>query len=194
MSASALSSLVFLGLLSALAPGPASFSIFRKLLTAKSWPRGEIVGFLLGDLIYVSASLFLLKSPLLEETRFKTALTLFTCATFLLFSFHLLKKKPDPLALPPSSKGFWGSLLLTLGNFHLPLLYTGLFASLLSGSLPHMAMGAGLYALSFSIGFILLLVALKNVQGSLQKRLRHMEVAVSFGFIFFSLYLSWRTL
>ena len=187
-------SLIAIGLLSAFALGPASFSIIRQLLADKKWPWAEISGFLMGDIIYIAMSLLLLQSPIVQNSKLKVALTLLTSATLILFSMHLLWKRKRANPEASSQKGFWGSLFLTLGNFHLVLIYTGLFASLLKGNTPQLVFGASLYALSFCGGFILLLNVLKIFQDALHKILRQLEVVVSFGFICFSFYLSWGTL
>lgn len=195
-------SLILVGLLSAFALGPASFSIIRKMLQGKTLPWAEISGFLMGDVIYIAMSLVLLQSPLMQNSRLKVALTLLTSGTLLAFSLHMLWKRQNTATGRPkrsgvetsSQNGFWGSLLLTLGNFHLVLIYTGLFAGLLHGNLLQVIGGATLYTLSFAGGFILLLIILKNFQATLQKLLRQIEVFVSVGFIFFSFYLSWGTL
>jgi hypothetical protein len=193
-------SLIFVGLLSSLALGPASFSIIRKMLQEKVFPWAEISGFLMGDVIYIAMSLVLLQSPFMQNSRLKVALTLLTSGTLLAFSLHMLWKRKKTGrqkksgAGASSQNGFWGSLLLTLGNFHLVLIYTGLFAGLLHGSQLQMVGGASLYTLSFAGGFILFLTILNNFQDALQKILRQIEVFVSVGFIFFSFYLSWGTL
>jgi hypothetical protein len=188
-------SLILVGLLSSFALGPASFSIIRKMLQEKNFPWAEISGFLMGDVIYIAMSLVLLQSPFMQNSRLKVALTLLTSGTLLAFSLHMLwKRKQTASAEASSQNGFWGSLLLTLGNFHLVLIYTGLFAGLLHGNMLQVVGGAGLYTLSFAGGFILLLNILKNFQDTLQKILRQIEVFVSVGFIFFSFYLSWGTL
>ena len=191
-------SLILVGLLSSFALGPASFSIIRKMLQERKFPWAEISGFLMGDVIYIAMSLVLLQSPFMQNSRLKVALTLLTSGTLLAFSLHMLwkrQKNPNTASVEASSQnGFWGSLLLTLGNFHLVLIYTGLFAGLLHGNLLQVVAGATLYTLSFAGGFILLLNVLKNFQETLQKMLRQIEVFVSVGFIFFSFYLSWGTL
>ena len=194
-------SLIFVGLLSSLALGPASFSVIRKMLQEKVFPWAEISGFLMGDVIYITMSLVLLQSPFMQNSRLKVALTLLTSGTLLAFSLHMLWKHHKQNGHGTTSgveassqKGFWGSLLLTLGNFHLVLIYTGLFAGLLHGSQLQKVAGASLYTLSFAGGFILLLSLIKNFQDALQKILRQIEVFVSVGFIFFSFYLSWGTL
>lgn len=194
-------SLILVGLLSAFALGPASFSIIRKMLQEKTFPWAEISGFLTGDVIYIALSLVLLQSPLMQNSRLKVALTLLTSGTLLAFSLHMLWKRKQVTGRPKKSdveassqNGFWGSLLLTLGNFHLVLIYTGLFAGLLHGNLLQVIGGATLYTLSFAGGFLLLLIILKSFQATLQKLLRQIEVFVSVGFIFFSFYLSWGTL
>lgn len=191
-------SLILVGLLSSFALGPASFSIIRKMLQERKFPWAEISGFLMGDVIYIAMSLVLLQSPFMQNSRLKVALTLLTSGTLLAFSLHMLwkrQKNTNTASVEASSQnGFWGSLLLTLGNFHLVLIYTGLFAGLLHGNLLQVVGGAGLYTLSFAGGFILLLNVLKNFQETLQKMLRQIEVFVSVGFIFFSFYLSWGTL
>ncbi|MNL14331.1 hypothetical protein D3C87_1352660 [compost metagenome] len=190
-------SLILVGLLSSFALGPASFSIIRKMLQEKNFPWAEISGFLMGDVIYIAMSLVLLQSPFMQNSRLKVALTLLTSGTLLAFSLHMLwkrQKNATASAEASSQNGFWGSLLLTLGNFHLVLIYTGLFAGLLHGNMLQVVGGASLYTLSFAGGFILLLNILKNFQDTLQKILRQIEVFVSVGFIFFSFYLSWGTL
>jgi hypothetical protein len=188
-------SLILVGLLSSFALGPASFSIIRKMLQEKNFPWAEISGFLMGDVIYIAMSLVLLQSPFMQNSKLKVALTLLTSGTLLAFSLHMLWKRKQNASVEASSQnGFWGSLLLTLGNFHLVLIYTGLFAGLLHGNLLQVVGGASLYTLSFAGGFILLLNILKNFQDALQKILRQVEVFVSVGFIFFSFYLSWGTL
>jgi hypothetical protein len=188
-------SLILVGLLSSFALGPASFSIIRKMLQEKNFPWAEISGFLMGDVIYIAMSLVLLQSPFMQNSKLKVALTLLTSGTLLAFSLHMLWKRKQNASVEASSQnGFWGSLLLTLGNFHLVLIYTGLFAGLLHGNILQVVGGASLYTLSFAGGFILLLNILKNFQDALQKILRQIEVFVSVGFIFFSFYLSWGTL
>lgn len=188
-------SLILVGLLSSFALGPASFSIIRKMLQERKFPWAEISGFLMGDVIYIAMSLVLLQSPFMQNSRLKVALTLLTSGTLLAFSLHMLWKRNHTASAEASSQnGFWGSLLLTLGNFHLVLIYTGLFAGLLHGNLLQVVGGAGLYTLSFAGGFILLLNVLKKFQDTLQRLLRQIEVFVSVGFIFFSFYLSWGTL
>lgn len=187
-------SVILVGLLSSFALGPASFSIIRKMLQEKVFPWAEISGFLMGDVIYIAMSLMLLQSPFLQNSRLKVALTLLTSGTLLAFSLHMLWKRKTASAEVFSQNGFWGSLILTLGNFHLVLIYTGLFAGLLHGNTWQVIGGASLYTLSFAGGFFLLLAVLKNFQDALQKILRQIEVFVSVGFIFFSVYLTWGTL
>lgn len=189
-------SLILVGLLSSFALGPASFSIIRKMLQEKNFPWAEISGFLMGDVIYIALSLGLLQSSYMQNSRLKVALTLLTSGMLLAFSLNMLWKRKQATASAGAStqNGFWGSLLLTLGNFHLVLIYTGLFAGLLHGNLLQVVGGAILYTLSFAGGFILLLSVLKKFQDTLQRLLRQIEVFVSVGFIFFSFYLSWGTL
>ncbi len=186
--------LVILGFLSALTLGPAGFSIVQKLIQEKRWPWAEISGFFLGDFIYLGLSLLLLQSSLIQKASLKIGLTLATSLVLVLFSISMIRRETNQSPDSKTRRGFWRSLLLTLGNFHLVLIYTGLFTGVLNGNNQKLFQGAALYAISFALGFLLLLLVLLHFQATFQKLLRRIEILVGYSFIFFSFYLTWGAL
>lgn len=182
--------MIALGLLSALAIGPASFQIIRSLITGRTWPWNSILGFLCGDIIYIFFSVLLLRSPLLEITWVRNILTMITVLVLFTYAVKVLVfQKATDLSSPLQYFGFKKSLLLTLSNVHLVLIYTGLFLNITNEHPLHFMWGILIYFLAFVVGFLALLVSLNRIKLSLAKILRPLEVIVACGFLTFSVYL-----
>lgn len=177
------------GCLSAFALGPASFSIIRTLLSRRQWPWASIAGFLVGDLVYIALAVALLQSPWLSLPWLKTALTSLTVIALSLYSVKVLWSRPAEEAPQVTSQGFLRSLLLTLSNFHLVLIYAGLFVNLTTSQNP-LWLGVLVYLSAFIASFLGLLWGLRRLQGPLRSFLRKIEVVAACGFLGFSLYLS----
>lgn len=183
--------MITVGFLSAFALGPASFSIIRSLVSRRQWPWSSIAGFLVGDLIYIVLAMALLQSPLLHEIWLKNLLTALTAGVLLLYSVKVLTSKTNPQqSLEVPAQGFSKSLLLTLSNFHLVLIYAGLFVQLAGQKTAALWMGVGVYVLTFVFSFLGLLWGLKQLHGPLKKLLRKIEIVAACGFLGFSIYLS----
>lgn len=181
------------GFISAFALGPASFNIIRNLLREKSWPWSAILGFFSADLVYILVAAALLYSPYLHSSSLTAGLTLLTVGMLWLYSLKVfLAANPvsETSAIPQARHGFRQSLLLTLSNFHLILLYTGLFLNLSSQeSESQLALGIGCYFFGFVGGFLGLLSALKAFANYLKTALRKVELFAACGFLGFSFYL-----
>lgn len=185
--------LVFVGFLSAFALGPASFNIIRSLISKRSWPWSSIAGFLLGDLLYITLTLLLLQSPVLQHPGLKIFLTGLTVACLVLYSGKILfpsLKDKDQEVVPLQNQGFKNSFLLTISNFHLVLIYAGLFVNLNHENPVSLLLGVFVYFAAFLVTFLALLWGLRFLQDSLKKALRKIEVIAAFGFLTFSVYLS----
>lgn len=182
--------MITVGFLSAFALGPASFSIIRSLVSRRQWPWSSIAGFLVGDLTYIVLAMALLQSPLFHEVWLKNLLTALTAGVLLLYSVKVLLSKPNPQSLEVPAQGFSKSLLLTLSNFHLVLIYAGLFVQLTGQKTAALWMGVGVYILTFILSFLGLLWGLKQLHGPLKKFLRKIEIVAACGFLGFSIYLS----
>lgn len=177
------------GCLSAFALGPASFSIIRSLLNRRQWPWASIAGFLVGDVIYIALAVALLHSPWLNLPWLKTGLTALTAAALSLYSVKVLWTRPGLAEEQAASQGFLRSLMLTLSNFHLVLIYAGLFINLTNSQSP-LWLGVLVYLSAFVASFLGLLWGLRRLQGPLKTFLRKIEVVAACGFLGFSLYLS----
>lgn len=183
--------MISVGFLSAFALGPASFSIIRSLVSRRTWPWSSIAGFLLGDLIYIVLALVLLQSPWLHQEWLKTLLTGLTALVLSAYSLKVLTSK-EPATLEIPHMGFKKSLALTLSNFHLVLIYAGLFVHLRDAK--SLWLGAGVYLGTFTLSFLALLWGLKRLQGPIKKFLRKIEIVAACGFFCFSVYLSMEIL
>ncbi len=182
-----------IGCLSAFALGPASFSIIRSLLNRRDWPWASIAGFLVGDIIYISLAVVFLSSPWLQHSGLRFALTMLTAGILSLYSVKVLLSRPTPQLAHKTSQGFIRSLLLTLSNCHLVLIYVGLFMNLTSSQSP-LWLGVLVYLSAFVASFLGLLWVLRHFQGALKTFLRKIEIITACGFLVFSLYLSLETL
>lgn len=187
--------LLLIGFLSAFALGPSSFNIIRDLLSRKRWPWKAILGFLLADLVLISLSLVLLRSPWLQNSLSKTVLTLVTVLSLSFYALQILFKSPS-LALEAeheSKNSFAKSFLLGLCNVHLVLIYAGLFINVaMDGDIPFQP--ALIYFLSFLVSFLSMLWIVRTINAVLAPLLRHLELMAAFGFLLFSAYLSWGIL
>ncbi|WP_413574782.1 LysE family transporter [Bdellovibrio sp. HCB290] len=181
-----------LGFISAFAVGPASFSIIRSLVCLRTWPWSSIAGFLLGDLIYIALAILLLQSPLLHHPWLRNILTGLTAVVLLVYSLHVLLSRKPAQDMEATQLGFGKSLTLTLSNFHLVLIYAGLFVHL--NKTNSLWLGASIYSLAFIAGFLTLLWGLKQLHGSIRKFLRNIELVAACGFFCFSIYLSMELL
>lgn len=181
------------GFLSAFALGPAGFNVVRDLLSKKTWPWGAILGFLLGDLLYIGLALGLVQSPLLHSFWLKNILTLLTVFCLIFYSTKVLfftKEVSGDEQNNEIQQGFIKSLLLTLANFHLVFIYAGLFLTLQQSSIPGtLTFGVLIYASSFVASFLFLLLGLSGFRVYLKTALRKAEVVAACGFLSFSLYL-----
>lgn len=181
------------GFISAFALGPASFNIIRDLLREETWPWSAILGFLSADLLYITLAAALLTSPHLHSSGLVTSLTLLTVGALWLYSFKVfLTASPagETATLGRPRSGFFQSLFLTLSNFHLILLYTGLFLNLSSQKADaHLTLGIICYVLGFIGGFLGLLSALKAFGNYLKNILRKVEIFAACGFLGLSIYL-----
>lgn len=191
-----ISSLIFTGFLSAFAIGPASFNIIRNLITRKSWPWQSIAGFITGDLIYMSLALFSLKFSVVQAPLARIILTLLTITSLVIYSCRILifqRSAPQLEALPDAGQSYKNSLLLTLSNFHLLLIYAGIFINLFPKSASPF-LGVAVYFCTFLLTFLGLLTGLQIFQNSLKQNLRKIEVVAAYGFLSFSFYLSMELL
>lgn len=180
------------GFLSAFALGPASFSIIRSLVSRRTWPWSSIAGFLLGDLTYIALAMALLQSPLFHQDWLKTVLTALTAVVLSAYSLKVLLSKEQPASLEIPHLGFTKSLALTLSNFHLVLIYAGLFVQLRDAK--SLWLGVTAYLLAFVFSFLALLWGLKRLHGPIKKFLRKIEIVAACGFFCFSIYLSMEIL
>lgn len=187
--------LLLLGFLSAFALGPSSFNIIRHLVTRKSWPWMDIVGFLTADLTLIAISLVLLRSPFLQTQASRTVLTLITVGCLSAYALQiLLRKNPLPLEASENSKNsFFKSFLLGTSNLHLVLIYAGLFINVtMDGDIPYQPVL--FYFGSFLFSFFGLLWIIRSLKELFRPVLRQLEVTAAFGFLMFSIYLSWGIL
>ncbi|XGC79327.1 LysE family transporter [Bdellovibrio bacteriovorus] len=183
--------IAFLGFISAFALGPATFNIIQNLIQKRTWPWKEILGFMLGDIIYLALAISLIHTPLLQESRIKSALTFLTISFLVFYSVKiLLKKKETVESALAENYGFWRSLFITLCNFHLVFIYAGLFAPFASRSGNELLWGAGSYLAAFFLSFLGLLWVLQMAQKHLERFLRKIEIIAAYGFLTFSFLLS----
>ncbi|WP_413584426.1 hypothetical protein [Bdellovibrio sp. HCB274] len=180
------------GFISAFALGPASFSIIRSLVSLRTWPWSSIAGFLLGDLTYIVLAIFLLQSQILNQLWLRNILTGLTAVMLLGYSLYVLLSSKPREEKAPSQLGFGKCLTLTLSNFHLVLIYAGLFVHLNESN--SLWLGAAIYSIAFIAGFLTLLWGLKHLHGPLKKFLRNIEIVAACGFFCFSIYLSMEIL
>ncbi len=181
--------IALIGALSALALGPASFNIIRSLIHNNRWPWNSILGFLIADVIYMVLALVLLRSPWLQEHAIRTVLTALTAGTLLIYSLKTFVNKSPPTPLNhPKADSFFASLSLTLSNFHLVLIYAGLFSNLKQSQ--NLVQSASVYLGFFLGAFLLLLWGLEQYRESLKTALRKIELTAAYGFLGFAAYLS----
>lgn len=185
--------MIFVAFLSAFAVGPASFSIIRSLVSTKRWPWSSIAGFLLGDVIYIGLAIKFLQSPLFHNEWFKNILTGMTALFLLLYSMQVVVKRSEIKNLEIPAPGFVKSLLLTLSNFHLLLIYAGFFVHFTDPSPTALWLGVSIYVViyvvTFVVSFIALLGGLLLFQTSLKTLLRKIEIMTACCFLSFSIYL-----
>lgn len=185
--------MAIIGALSAFALGPATFNIIRNLINSNRWPWKSIMGFLVADVIYMLLALALLQSPWLKVPFVRTILTALTAITLLLYSLKTFcSNGPANHDDRQTSDRFLGSLSLTLANFHLVLIYAGLFSNLENNQ--DLWWSAGVYLLFFLGAFLFLLWGLEQYQNSLKNVLRKIELTAAYGFLSFSVYLSFAIL
>ncbi|AFY01647.1 hypothetical protein [Bdellovibrio bacteriovorus] len=180
--------MISVGFLSAFALGPASFSIIRSLVSRRTWPWSSIAGFLLGDVTYILLAMALLKSPLFHQEWLKITLTGMTALVLSAYSLKVLLSKEQPATIEIPHQGFTKSLALTLSNFHLVLIYAGLFVHLRDAK--SLWLGVLVYLLTFVVSFLALLWGLKRLHGPIKQFLRKIEIVAACGFFCFSIYLS----
>lgn len=181
--------IALIGALSAFALGPASFNIIRNLINSHRWPWKSIFGFLVADVIYMILALALLRTPWLQESAIRTTLTALTAGTLLMYSLKtFFTKNSRSLVNCSNSDSFLTSLTLTLSNFHLVLIYAGLFSNLKQSQ--NLAQSASVYLLFFVGAFLLLLWGLEQFRESLKTALRKIELTAAYGFLGFAAYLS----
>lgn len=182
--------IILLGLLSAFAVGPASFSIIQSLIQSKTWPWKAIAGFLLGDIIYISLALSLLKTPLLDNQVIRIVLTLLTVVFLVTYAVRILFAKKQIEETFSTTHGFWKSLIITLSNFHLIFLYAGIFAPFTHQSAMKLALVVSAYLFAFIASFLTLLWTIQQLRNGLQTFLRKIQVIAAYGFITCSIFLS----